>query len=106
MKREKCRQCGNTLVHIEGRRPKEFCTDACRIKFYYANKPKIQVKDLTKKTDVKSITAPKPTTNYYIDTTKKVEIKLSVEGVVPVFKNDVERMFWEEQQKRVTNKKQ
>lgn len=30
----KCPQCGTTLVQIEGRKPKKFCSDACRMEWW------------------------------------------------------------------------
>ena len=88
-KNTNCEYCGKDLEAKY--RSKRFCDDKCRVYFNRENKPpKIEVKDLTAPTEE---VKPKetPTTNYAVDT-------------APVFKNDVERMIWNERQKIINNK--
>lgn len=33
-----CRYCGATLIHTEGYKPKQFCSDVCRYKFHNCEK--------------------------------------------------------------------
>lgn len=35
---DKCKNCGVEIVRNTGRRPKEFCSDSCRVKFWQKNK--------------------------------------------------------------------
>lgn len=53
-------------------------------KKHFSTKPKVQIKDLTQKSEVKSITEPKQASNYSVDTTKKVETNFRQKGIVPL----------------------
>ena len=33
-----CRQCGNTLEHTPGRKKKQFCSDACRLRWWHEHR--------------------------------------------------------------------
>lgn len=37
---DKCKNCGVEIIRNTGRRPKEFCSDSCRVKFWQKNKKK------------------------------------------------------------------
>lgn len=87
-----------------GRRAKQFCNSTCRSKFWYGMNVKnkesvrVEIKDLTKPTNqLKPKTQPK--TNYSINTASEQK------NEPPAFKNEIERMFWEEKQK-IKNKNQ
>lgn len=38
---ENCKQCGEPLTHVEGRKEKSFCNTNCRNKYFYARNKKI-----------------------------------------------------------------
>ena len=33
-----CRQCGSTLTHTPGRKKKQFCSDACRLRWWHEHR--------------------------------------------------------------------
>ena len=33
-----CRQCGDALIHTPGRKKKQFCSDACRMRWWHAHR--------------------------------------------------------------------
>ena len=41
-----CEQCGKTVVQAPHRKKKRFCSDACRMKWWYAHKDRMRVKKL------------------------------------------------------------
>lgn len=83
---DNCLNCSAPLSHTPGRRPKKFCSSSCRVKHclkkkkagkevpptpvIVPQKPKTQVKDLTKPTnEIKP--AEQPKTNYTVNTAEE-----------------------------------
>ena len=73
-----CPQCGNQFDEKTGRRPKKFCSDECKVKWWNeqrsvkvdAKKPETtQIKDLNgKTTGTTDLTKEPPKSNYAINT--------------------------------------
>ena len=40
----KCRQCGKKIIQLQGRKPRIFCSDDCRIAYWTANQDKVMRK--------------------------------------------------------------
>ena len=36
--KDKCRQCGSVLEHTPGRKKKQFCSDACRLRWWHEHR--------------------------------------------------------------------
>lgn len=76
----RCPVCKKEFDEYTGRRPKKFCSDACKVKYFNAVK-----------TAYKNNAA-----------TSTIVIKTKAE--TPQFKNDIERQLWEIQQEQKTKK--
>lgn len=77
-----CPICKKDFNPETGRRPKKFCSDQCKVKFWNKfkgkEKPEINVQDANKQTnEVKPPEAPK--TNYSINTEKIAELQKELE---------------------------
>ena len=97
VKNESCLYCGEKMESKTAK--KKFCSNLHRL--YYHRELKrgslVKVNNLTApNTEIKPVTPIK--SNYAIDTTKTVE-------AIPVFKNAVEKIIWEQRQKILNNKK-
>jgi hypothetical protein len=69
-----CPVCQKQFDEKTGRRPKRFCSDACKVKFWNANKKPLtpQIKDCNKPTnEVPNLTKEPPKSNYTITPVKK-----------------------------------
>lgn len=40
--KDKCRQCGKKLIQVQGRKPRTFCSDECRIVYWKLNAEKMR----------------------------------------------------------------
>lgn len=78
-----CKQCGNSLVHVEGRKQKSFCSVNCRNKYFYRQQKKLA--DIGKKSIVSDLNKQssgttqdlnkKEETNFTINTSEIDELK-------------------------------
>ena len=77
-----CPVCKIEFDEKTGRRPKKFCSDPCKVKFWNSQK-KVVVKDYTKQsTGTTQNLNEKKETNFTIDTNKPDMVRKSPEGYV------------------------
>lgn len=70
----KCPVCEKEFISKTGRRPKKFCSDSCKVRFWNSKKKKVQ--DLTKPTnEVKPTEQPK--SNYVATVEPDVQGKIA-----------------------------
>lgn len=85
-----CPVCKKEFNEHTGRRPKKFCSDECKVKFWNAKKKvALNNKPENKKRIEEERNTPIDTTNFK----------------QPVFANDIERQLWEFEQQQLKTKK-
>lgn len=79
-----CPVCKKGFDENTGRRPKRFCSDPCKVKFWNANKkpPKPQIQDFSKPTNkVPDLSKEPPKTNYTVDMERISELEKEIEAI-------------------------